>query len=237
MQRGAAILGDFGRLLRDEALDLVEIDATYFVGRLIDATHHLLPMVSLSVHHRLTTDNDFRDQITGWAVKQGIAGSPTDPEFAESVSRQIIYRLLGKVLFYQSLRRSARQLPKLDMQDVDSSQVLKMLRGAFDLALKIDYHAVFEEDVPDRVQWPAEASRELASLIHDFQTRNFALLPQDVVGTVFERLIPPEERHGLGQYFTSENLCDMTLGFCVRSPSDLVLDPDLWDGHFPHPRL
>ena len=230
LDRGAAILGDFGRLLRDEALDLVEIDATYFVGRLIDATHRLLPMVSKSVHHRLTSDNDFRDQITGWALKQGIAGSPADPEFAESVSRQIIYRLLGKVLFYQSLRRTARQLPKLDLQDVDSSQVLKTLRTAFDLALKIDYHAVFEEDVPDRVQWPAEASRELASLIHDFQTRNFALLPQDVVGTVFERLIPPEERHGLGQYFTSENLCDLIVAFCIRSPGDTALDPTCGTG-------
>jgi hypothetical protein len=40
-------------------------------------------------------------------------------------------------------------------------------------------------------------------------TRDFSGLPQDVVGTVFERLIPPGERHSLGQYFNwSEHIAE-----------------------------
>ena len=77
---------------------------------------HLLPMVTASLLDRLTNNVSFRGEMTGWAVKQGIAGSPDDPDFAESIARQIIYRLLGKMLFYQSLRRSARQLPKLRLR-------------------------------------------------------------------------------------------------------------------------
>jgi methylase of polypeptide subunit release factors len=230
--RGKDILHDLDHLLKDEALELVQIDATYFVNRLLEAVQHLLPTVSNSILHRLENDLVFRNELTGWAVKQAIGGSPTDPEFATSIARQIIYRLLGKVLFYQSLRRSARQLPRLDLDNVDSAQVLPRLRAAFAEALKIDYHAVFEEDLPDRLQWPAEASRALADLIHDFNTRDFAALPQDVVGTVFERLIPPEERHGLGQYFTSENLCDLVNAFCITSPTDKVLDSTCGTGTF-----
>jgi type I restriction enzyme M protein len=49
---------------------------------------------------------------------------------------------------------------------------------------------------------------------------------------VFERLIPPEERHGLGQYFTSELLCDLTTAFCVRSVNDNVCDPTCGTGTF-----
>ena len=143
--RGKDILLDLRRLLRDEALELVKIDATYFVGRLLEAVQQLLPMVSNSIHHRLQSDIAFRDELTAWALQQTIAGSPTDPAFAESVARQIVYRLLGKVLFYQSLRRTARQLPKLDFDAVDTSQVLPGLRAAFAQALKIDYHAIFEE--------------------------------------------------------------------------------------------
>ena len=105
-------------------------------------------------------------------------------------------------------------------------------RAAFARALEIDYYAVFAEDLPDRVQWPADASRELASLIHDFRTRDFSNVPQDVIGTVFEQLIPPEERHGLGQYFTPENLCDLILGFCVQSVDAAVLDPTCGTGTF-----
>jgi len=230
--RGGEILHDLERLLKDEALELVQIDATYFVNRLLDAVQHLLPMVSHSIHDRLGGDIAFRDELTAWAVKQAIAGDPADPEFAESIARQIIYRLLGKMLFYQSLRRSARHLPKLDFEGVDTAQVLPRLRVAFAEARKIDYHAVFDEALPDRIQWPAEASRALADLIQDFHTRDFAALPQDVVGTVFERLIPPEERHGLGQYFTSENLCNLLNAFCITTPTDKVLDPTCGTGTF-----
>jgi type I restriction-modification system DNA methylase subunit len=232
LARGDDILHDLERLLKDEALELVEIDATYFVNRLLDAVRHLLPIVTASLLDRLTNNVGFRGEITAWAVKQGIAGSPDDPEFAESIARQIIYRLLGKMLFYQSLRRSARQLPKLDFDKLDTSQVLPKLRAAFAEARKIDYHAVFDEALPDRIPWPAEASRALADLVHDFNTRDFASLPQDVVGTVFERLIPPEERHGLGQYFTSENLCDLLNAFCITASTDKVLDPTCGTGTF-----
>src|SRR5207247_5019066 len=104
------------------------------------------------------------------------------------------YRLLGKILFYQSLRRSARQLPALSVDVVDTSEILPTLNRAFAEALKIDYHAVFAEALPDTIKWPAEAACKLAVLVHDFNTRDFSRLPQDVIGTVFEQLIPPEER-------------------------------------------
>jgi len=230
--RGREIIHDLERLLKDQALGLVRIDATYFVGRLLDAVHSLLPSVSKSLETRLEADLPFRNEIAVWAVKQGIAGDTRSAEFAASVARQIVYRLLGKILFYQSLRRSFRHLPDLDFRGSDTSQVMPTLRRAFTRALEIDYHAVFAEDVPDRIQWPSEASRELASLIHDFRTRDFSNVPQDVVGTVFERLIPPEDRHGFGQYFTPENLCDLIVGFCVRSATDNVLDPTCGTGTF-----
>lgn len=232
LARGDDILRDFERLLKDEALELVQIDATYFVSRLLDAVQHLLPTVTRSLHDRLGSDVAFNDELTAWAVKHAIAGDPSDPLFAESIARQIVYRLLGKMLFYQSLRRMARHLPKLDFDGVDTAQILPRLRAAFAEARKIDYHAVFDEALPDRIQWPAEASRALAELIHDFNTRDFAALPQDVVGTVFERLIPAEERHGLGQYFTSENLCDLINAFCITSPAHIVLDPACGTGTF-----
>jgi type I restriction enzyme M protein len=232
LETGGGIVRDLARLLKDEALELVQIDATYFVRRLLDAVHRLLPLVAESLHQQMQMNHELRREVAEWAVKQNIAGSPADPEFAQAIARQIIYRLLGKVLFYQSLRRTARHLPKLDLQGVDSSQVLPALRGAFAQALKIDYHAVFEEHLPDRIKWPGAAAKELAGLVQDFNTRDFAHLPQDVVGTVFEQLIPPEERHDLGQFFTPENLCDLIAAFCIRSPDDKVLDPTCGTGTF-----
>ncbi|MFH1932587.1 MAG: N-6 DNA methylase [Pseudomonadota bacterium] len=229
---GKKLLSDLERLFRDQALELVQIDATYFVERLISAVHELLPMVADSLQMRLATDLDQRARIMDWAMLQGIAGSYTDKDFALSIARQIIYRLLGKIIFYQSLRRAARQLPTLDLTGIDISQVLPTLRLAFAEALKVDYHAVFAEDLPDTLSWPGEAAKQLTALIQDFNTRDFSSLPQDVIGTVFERLIPPEERHLLGQYFTSEPLCDLGISFCVQSPHAFVADMTCGTGTF-----
>ena len=232
LQVGRRLLDDLKRLHKDQALELVNVDATWFVGRLIESVHELLPLVTDSLHNRLGMDDALRAKLEKWAVTQGIAGSAAEREFVESITRQIIYRLLGKILFYQSLRRAARQLPPLNVDGLDSSEVLPALNRAFAEALKIDYHAVFAEALPDTIKWPADAARKLAGLVHDFNTRDFSSLPQDVVGTVFERLIPPEERHGLGQYFTAEPLCDLTVAFCIRSPKDLALDPACGTGTF-----
>jgi type I restriction enzyme M protein len=57
-------------------------------------------------------------------------------------------------------------------------------------------------------------------------------MPEDVIGAVFQQLIPEEERHGLGQYFTPTNLTDFIIGFCVQSPKDKVLDPTCGTGTF-----
>jgi type I restriction-modification system DNA methylase subunit len=57
-------------------------------------------------------------------------------------------------------------------------------------------------------------------------------MPHDVIGAVFEKLIPQPERHALGQYFTPENLVDFILAFCVRERDDTVLDPTCGTGTF-----
>ena len=120
LQTGRRLLDDLKRLHKDQALDLVNVDATWFVGRLIESVHELLPLVTDSLHHRLGMEDALRAKLEKWAVTQGIAGSAADREFVESITRQIIYRLLGKVLFYQSLRRAARQLPPLTVDGLDS---------------------------------------------------------------------------------------------------------------------
>lgn len=231
-QRAREILSDLHRLHRDGRLELVDIDADFFVHRLTEAVAVICPKTRQSLFFTLERDPLFREKIANWAVLQGIPADVKSEEFAESVSRQIVYRLLGKIIFYQSLRRSARQLPELDVNGLDSSQVLPTLRRCFLKALEVDYHAVFQEDIVDGIPFPREASLELAALVGDLNTRDFASLPQDVIGEVFERLIPKEERHSLGQYFTPENLVDIILAFCLHSANNQVLDPTCGTGTF-----
>ena len=120
----------------------------------------------------------------------------------------------------------------MDMIGLSAGQVFLRLNECFAQAHNIDYHAVFREDIVDHLPFPEAASAELSNLVTDLNTRDFAHLPQDVVGAVYEHLIPQEDRHALGQFFTREALVDLITGFCVRHPEDRVLDPTCGTGTF-----
>lgn len=213
-------------------LDLVIPDADFFVERLTRSVNTLKPLVSQALQTELIVDIAFAKELEQWAGPQGIPADLRSPAFADAVVRQAIYRLLGKIIFYQSLRRTAPQLPEINLQNADTSEVMPRLLRCFAEAHKIDYHAVFREDVLDRLPFPSTASNELRDLVDDLNTRDFSHLPQDVIGAVFERLIPPEDRHALGQFFTPEPLVDLIIGFCVKHPDDHVLDPTCGTGTF-----
>jgi type I restriction enzyme M protein len=226
------IIQDLLKLKQDGRLFMEIPDADYFVGRLVRAVEALKPAVTSALQSEIRLKPDFAKELAEWAVPQGIPADLRSPDFAEAVVRQAIYRLLGKIIFYQSLRRAAPALPEMQVAGLDTSQVMSLLQHCFSEAHKIDYHAVFRQDVVDRLPFPAAASAELRDLVEDLNTRDFAHLPQDVVGAVFERLIPPEDRHALGQFFTKETLVDLILGFCVRHPEDHVLDSTCGTGPF-----
>jgi type I restriction-modification system DNA methylase subunit len=225
------ILNDLSTLYREGHLHLIDVDSTFFVHELSEAVKTLRPHIHKSLIAEIGKSAAFKNELFDWAVKQGIARYE-DEMFFEAVSRQIIYRLLGKILFYLTLLRFRSDIRKLDLHGVNPAKVDKKLKEYFEIARQIDYQAVFEEDFPDKVPFPASGVEPLTKLLDNLNRYNFSHMPQDVVGNVFEKLIPPEERHALGQYFTNEELVDLITTFCVRSISDKVLDPTCGTGTF-----
>lgn len=230
-KRAQEIAEDLNTLQRDGRLRIIEADATFFVNRLARAAEMMRGPLKQSLATTISRDPKFKKALGEWAVKQGIANFGEEP-FFESLSRQLVYRTLGKIIFYQSLRRHARTLPEIDFSGMDDAMIVSRLRHYFDLARAIDYQAIFEEELTERIPYPQAAIDELRSLISDLNYYNFYTVPQDVIGQVFERLIPSEERHALGQYFTREDLVDIITAFCVRTPSAKVLDPTCGTGTF-----
>jgi len=230
-ERFQEIIADLNTLADMGHLYAVDIDATFFVHRLHQAVEKIAPLLKKSLATQMYLKPQFKADISAWAVKQGIANYEQE-EFLDALSRQIVYRLLGRIIFYQSLRRFLKELPEPDFSTLDPSLVLKKLAQCFENARQIDYQAVFEEEVIDHVSYPETALIELQDLLDDLHRYNFAHMPQDVIGKVFERLIPAEERHALGQYFTREDLVDFINGFCIQHKNDFVLDPTCGTGTF-----
>jgi hypothetical protein len=59
----------------------------------------------------------------------------------------------------------------------------------------------FPEDLPDTVSWPGEAAKRLAALIHDFNTRDFTSLPQELSGQSLSGSSHQRNRHLQGNTY------------------------------------
>jgi type I restriction-modification system DNA methylase subunit len=228
-ERALQILDLLARAKREGHFHQIDLDTTFFVGKLREATNTLAPLFAQSLAGTRARDRSFNGEIEAWRVKQGIKSGASDEN--EVIARQTVYRLLAKVIFYQAMRRS-HTLPVMDFGGVAAASFQRKLAGYLAQARAIDYQAVFIEDITDRIPIPEFAAAALEKLIADLQRYNFSQMPEDVIGTVFQELIPAGERHTLGQYFTSTNLADLVLGFCVRSPKDSVIDPTCGTGTF-----
>lgn len=229
--RAREILDDLKAIKFDGHLHQIDADTTFFVGRLHKSVDDLYPTIRDALLHRLGGDVKFKRELQAWGTKQGIS-KVTDADFHQTVAKQIIYRLLVRIIFYFTLQRQWRNLPELSINGLSGQAAGAHLKEIFAQARNLDWHAVFEEGLPDEIELPDMAIREIDLLLHDLKRFSFSQMPHDVIGAVFEQLIPQPERHALGQYFTPENLVDLILTFCVRQRGDTVLDPTCGTGTF-----
>ena len=73
---------------------------------------------------------------------------------------------------------------------------------------------------------------QLNDFIEEIGTYNLAKIQSDILGRVYEELIPDVERHRLGQYYTPPPIVELIVEMCVKSPTDKVLDPGCGSGGF-----
>ena len=63
------------------------------------------------------------------------------------------------------------------------------------------------------------------SLINRNSEFDFSKLDYEIIGSIFERLISPDERHKYGQFYTRAEVVDLINSFCIRSGEEAVIDP------------
>ncbi|MDD5189577.1 MAG: N-6 DNA methylase [Dehalococcoidales bacterium] len=229
--RAREILDDLTQLKKDGTIHNIQPEATYFVKRLHEAVKSIYPDVEKALKKKSGLDRKFRGEMNGWATKQGINNPGTD-EFFTMIARQMVYRLLARIIFYETITGAYPHLPKLDLQGLAGQKAIDQLKQYFTAAGNIDWTAVFEPDMADTVELTADSINIISQLIDELNKYNFKLMPQDVIGAVFEQLIPEEERHTLGQYFTREPLVDLINAFCIQTTNATVLDPTCGTGTF-----
>ena len=181
----------------------------------------------------------FRKNFDIWLADNGWEDPHGDKKQLESycitLAKQYTYIFVNKILFYNVLREKYVTLSNIVLpKKVTSSSFHSLLETFFNIAIQEskDYQTVFQTNFVDKVPLSTSTINELQKIIQYLQSLDYSILGYDIIGKVFEKLIPKEERHTLGQYFTRSDIVDLIIGFCVKNANDVVLDPSCGSGSF-----
>ncbi len=186
------------------------------------------------IEEKVNADRKFSKQLQSWFIEQGWSFSFQEQDFGKA-ARQTAYLLVNKILFYSAIQPIRRLDPLEIPKSLKSGALLQStLQGFFDLVLKIDYETIYSTDFMDQIAFPdnRDIVEEIKELIEVLAKYDFSKLGYEIIGRICEKLIPEEERHILGQYFTNPDIVDLILRFCLRYETDKVLDPGCGAGTF-----
>jgi len=208
----------------------------YLIFRLHEKIRVLSNVYPEIIKDKCHKDTKFRKELQKWFHEQGWDFLWQSNDF-DKAARQTAYLLVNKIIFYDLLQN--KRPHELDPLEIPSgltkgNRLQSILQGYFGDVLKIDYETVYTTDFIDTVAFPDNSTviREIKDLITFLSKYDFSKLGFDIIGRIFERLIPAEERHNLGQYFTNADVVDLILKFCMHHEDDKVLDPSCGAGTF-----
>ncbi|MCI0541191.1 MAG: SAM-dependent methyltransferase [Verrucomicrobiales bacterium] len=210
--------------------------------------HHILWPVKLTRDHlwmRTGENKSFDHQLQEWIAKeQGWLFTRNDPvqwrEVLDRTARTLCYVFANRLIFYESVRAKFAELDALEIPEhVKSPEPLyEHFQKTFQQAVEAtgDYETLFypyEKDWAGPLIFADPDSVEVwRSVIRNLEPFNFKLIPTDILGGIFRRLIDPAERRRFGQVYTNENLVDVVNAFCIRGAEANVLDPAGGSGSF-----
>jgi methylase of polypeptide subunit release factors len=205
----------------------VEIEASVFVdklaGRLQQLQAFFYPALSAKAKK-----SEVRKRLKEIAAEQGFAGFVEDVDAA--IAGQYAYRLIGQILFYFALKRKQ---PLKDLKIPPGAVFPKALRPFWNEVRRFDYEALFKEsELDELVPFPPQAAAVTRQLIEELSKYEWNKLRDDVLGAVFENLIPKGEQVLLGQFYTPTGVADLLIGFAVDADDPSVLDPGCGSGTF-----
>jgi type I restriction-modification system DNA methylase subunit len=213
---------------------IIEILHSYIQG-IVSSTL----LVNEQINHYIK-DVDYRKKLERWLMDKGWEDPKGDKqrleEYATILAKQFLYIYINKILFYNVLKEKyPRELAELTLpKDTTSVTFFTFLETYFKMAIKAskDYETVFRTNFVDNIPVCDDAVSELVKLTDYLNTLDYGNIGYDIIGRVFEKLIPPDERHILGQYFTRTDVVDLILGFCLKDPNSYILDPACGSGIF-----
>jgi type I restriction-modification system DNA methylase subunit len=180
----------------------------------------------------------FRKRLVEYFREQAWTFKGSDEDF-EKVARQYAYLLVVKMLFYDILASTpqySKLLRKLTIPAtrLSGEELKSIINNYLEEAHRVTgaFEVILFSNFLDSIPPPDAIVDQVRSLASSLAKYDFSKVSYEILGNVFQRLIPEEERHKLGQYFTRSDVVDLIVSFCVRKPDDKVLDGSCGAGTF-----
>lgn len=210
-----------------------------FIARLETALYDPVDLTTDELIRLTERPSQFKRRLEAWMrERQGwVVSAQTRLENLERAARFTSYMLVNRLCFYNALRRKYTDLRRLTVANNIRSgdQLRRRLDRAFGEAERFtgDYETVFEGEFGDSIPFVSDAAvRTWRQLIRALDRYDFATIPLDIIGAMYERLIAPEERHRFGQHYTQPSVVDLIESFALRNGQASVLDPACGGGTF-----
>jgi len=197
------------------------------VDTLHEAFHDLYPEFLSSLNKKLK-DKQFKKDYTEWLANQGLE---LIEEKNKLIASQTTYLQINKLMFYKVIRSLfPNDLPKLKIKD--GQDISKTLTNFYKKIKKIDYKPIYETSIISEIPLTRKAEIRFMTLIDTLLDFDFTTVESDFLGTIYEKLIPPNERKLLGQFYTPPPIVDFILGLTLKNKDSILLDPACGSGTF-----
>lgn len=215
-------------------------DDEAFIKRMRTLHELLSPELEAELTAKLDADSEFREAFVEWANAQGIeyddASGRRQTEVRERFAEEGAYLLANKVLFYKILEAAPAYTTDVRPLAIRPSHARADLEDYFEeIVENIDFEAIFEHD-PIYGEIPlASVGDRINEFIDELDEQDLAQFNSrtDVIGRIYEGVIPAERRRELGEYYTPPPICDLITRLTIDEATDRVLDPACGSGGFP----
>lgn len=214
-----------------------DADDDVFVERLKSLHEKVHPDLEDELTDLLESDDEFQSRFYRWTEAQGIeyedADSDEKGKIRNEFSIQASYLLINKILFYKILESSPTYADELEPLAVSPFRVKEDLEEYFDhIVEEIDFEAIFEHDeIYSEIPLDSVSTR-IRDFVIELDDLNLTQFDSDVVGRIYEGVIPPDRRHEMGEYYTPPAICDFITQLTIEDGNDEVIDPACGSGGF-----
>lgn len=211
----------------------------FFIRKLEAAVDINTSIFTYALKEKCLSDEKYYKRLGKWINSQGwhpdlkLKAEKTDFSLYERIARIAVYIFTNKILFYNIVKTQHSELKPIQTEKIKRSEdVNSVLKKHFKQVLDINYETIYKIDIFDDLLVSQNSIEQIIRFLDDFENHDFKGVNYEVLGRVYEDLIPETERHEMGQYFTPPSTVDLINSFCVRDKDDVVLDLGCGAGTF-----